>query len=98
MKELSGFYGMGYMNELSKYSEFKRIQANYLYPMQPTVPHPDVFWCRLNGMGTPKNTPKKILATLFPYIFHGKIKLSIFYEYFKTKIFSRDTNILPQTH
>ena len=49
--------------------------------MQLTVPHPDVIWYRLNGMGAQKNAPKKILVTLFPYIFHVKIKVSIVYEY-----------------
>ena len=38
------------------------------------VPHPDVFWYRLNGMGGQKNAPKKVLVTLFPYIFHVKPK------------------------
>ena len=41
--------------------------------------------------------PKKFV-TLFPDIFHVKAKWSIVYEYLKTKIFSRDTNILPQMH
>ena len=38
------------------------------------VPHPDVFWYRLNGMGDQKNAPKKVLVTLFPYTFHVKPK------------------------
>ena len=38
------------------------------------VPHPDVFWYHLNGMGAQKNTPKKVLLTLIPYIFHLKTK------------------------
>ena len=42
--------------------------------------------------------PKKVLVTLFPYIFHIKTKWNIVYKYLKTKIFSRDTNILPQMH
>ena len=29
------------------------------------VPHPDVFWCHLNGIGTQKNTLKKVI---FPYM------------------------------
>ena len=58
--------------------------------------HPDVFWYRLNGMDAQKNAPKKFRVTLFPYIFHVKTKLNIVYEYLKTKIFSRDTNFLPQ--
>ena len=63
-----------------------------------SVPHPDVFWYRLNGMGAQKNDPKEVLVKIFPYIFHVKSKWNIFYEYLKTKIFSRDTNILPQMH
>ena len=31
----------------------------------------------LNGMGTKKNVPKKVLATLFAHIFHVKTKLNI---------------------
>ena len=54
-----------------------------------TVSHPDVFWYRLNGMGAQKNTPKKVLATLFPFVFHVKTKLNIVYGDLKTKIFSR---------
>ena len=42
--------------------------------------------------------PKKVLVTLFPYIFHVKPKWNIVYEYLKTKIFSRDSNILAQMH
>ena len=38
------------------------------------VPHPDVFYYHLNSMGAPKNVPKKVLATLLPYIFHVKTK------------------------
>ena len=45
-----------------------------------------------------KNSPKKVLVTLFPYIFHVKTKWNIVYEYLKTKISSRDTNIFPQMH
>ena len=62
------------------------------------MPHPDVFWYHLNGMGAQRNTPKKLLVTLFPYIFHVKTKLNIVYKNLKTKIFSRDTNLLPQMH
>ena len=60
------------------------------------VQHPDVFWYRVNGMDALKNAPKKVLVTLFPYIFHVKTNSNIVHEYLKTKIFSRDTNILPQ--
>ena len=70
----------------------------YLKDQLYAVPHPDVFWYRLNGMGARKNTPEKVLAKLFPYTFHVKIKLNIVYENLKRKIFSRDTNILPQMH
>ena len=38
------------------------------------VPHPDVFWYRLNGMGAEKNAPKKGLVTFFSYIFHVKTR------------------------
>ena len=49
-------------------------------------------------MGAQKNAPQKVLVTLFPYIFHVKPQWNIVYEYLKTKIFSRDSNILPQMH
>ena len=39
-----------------------------------SVLYPDVFWYRLNGMSAQNNAPKKVLATLFPYIFHVKTK------------------------
>ena len=39
-----------------------------------SVLHPDVFWYRLNGMGTQKNALKNFLVTLFPYIFNIKTK------------------------
>ena len=45
-----------------------------------------------------KKMPKKFLLILFLYIFHVKTKWNIVYEYLKAKIFSRDTNILPQMH
>ena len=63
-----------------------------------TMLHPDVFWYHLNGMGTQKNVPKKVLVILFPYTFHVKTKWNIVYKYLKTKIFSRDTNILLQMY
>ena len=47
--------------------------------------------------GCPKKMPKKVLVTLFPYMFYVKTKLNIVYKNL-TKIFSRDTNILPQMH
>ena len=42
--------------------------------------------------------PKKVLVTLFPYIFHIKTKLNTVYKNLKTKIISRDTNIPPSMH
>ena len=63
-----------------------------------TVPHPDIFWYHLNGMGTQKNAPKNVLVTHYSYIFHLKTKLSKVCKHLKTKIFSRDTYILPQMH
>ena len=46
----------------------------------------------------PKKCTQKVLVTLFLYIFDVKTKWNIFYEHLNTKIFSRDTNILPQMH
>ena len=44
----------------------------------------------------PKNAPKKVLVILiYPYIFHTKTTWNVVYKYLKTKIFSRDTNVLP---
>ena len=40
--------------------------------------------------------PKKILVTIFPYTFHIKSKWIRVYEYLKTNIVSKGTNILPQ--
>ena len=62
------------------------------------MPHPDVFWYGLDGMAAQKYAPKRVFVTLFPYIFHIKSKSNIVYEYLKTKILSRDTNILSQMH
>ena len=62
------------------------------------MPHPGVFWYRLNGMGTQINTPERVFTTPFPYIFHVKTKWNIVYKYLKTKTISRKTNILPQMH
>ena len=42
--------------------------------LMASVPHADVFWYCLNGMGAQKNAPKKVLVTLFSYIFHIKTK------------------------
>ena len=56
------------------------------------------FRYHLNHMGTQKNAPKKVLVTLFLYLFHVKTKQNIVYKYLKTEIFSIDANILPQMH
>ena len=48
--------------------------------------------------GRPKKCTQKVLVTLFRYIFHLKTKLNIVYKHLKTKIFTRDTNILPKMH
>ena len=40
--------------------------------------------------------PQKMTFSI--YIFHVKPKWNIVYEYLKTKIFSRDSNILSQMH
>ena len=45
-----------------------------------------------------ENVPKKVLVIFFLYIFHVKAKWNIVYQYLKAKIFSRDTNIIPQMH
>ena len=61
------------------------------------MPHRDVFWYRLNGMGTQKKMRPKSYFNFFPYIFHVKAKRNIVYEYFKKNL-SRDTNIISQMH
>ena len=48
--------------------------------------------------GRPNKCAQKVPVILFPCIFHMKTKWNIVYKYLKTKIFSRDTNILPQMH
>ena len=45
-----------------------------------------------------KYAQKNSCNTFSIYIFHVKTKWNIIYEYLKTKIFSRDTTILPQIH
>ena len=50
------------------------IQSHEDEPFLSPVLYLDVFWYRLNSMGAQKNALKKVLATLFPYIFHVKIK------------------------
>ena len=63
------------------------------------VMHLDVFCYLLNCMDAQKKCAQtKILVSFFPYIFHIKTKRNIVYNYFKTEIFSRDTNILLQMH
>ena len=62
---------------------------------------PQIMQCRIQmyfGIVWMVYAPKKILVTLFPYLFHVKPKWNIIYEYLKRKIFSRDSNILPQIH
>ena len=44
--------------------------------------------------GHPKKKRPKSSCNLYLYIFHVKTKWNIVYKYLKTKIFSRDTNIL----
>ena len=75
--------------EMTKILKEKSIQL---------ILHPEVFWYGLNGMGAQKSALKKVLVTLFPYIFHVKTKRNIVNNYLKTNFFSRDTNILPQMH
>ena len=61
----------------------------------------DLIWCRIQmyfGAVWVVWGVKKVLATLFPNIFHIKTKWKVVYVYFKTKIFSRYANILPQMH
>ena len=49
--------------------------------------------------GCPKKCVQKSSCSTFSiYIYHIKTKWNIVYEYLKTKIFSGDTNILPQMH
>ena len=48
--------------------------------------------------GRPKKKRPESSCNLYLYIFHVKTKWNIVYEYLKTKIFSRDANILPQMH
>ena len=48
--------------------------------------------------GCPIKCTQKVWVAFFLYIFQVKNKWNTVYEYIKTKIFSRDTNILPQTH
>ena len=44
------------------------------------VAHPNAFSYYLNGKGTQKNAPKKVLVTFFPYIFQIKTKLNVVYK------------------
>ena len=50
------------------------VRHRYSKMQDFSVPHSDVVWYDLNGMGAPKNAPKKVLETLFPYIFYTKTK------------------------
>ena len=60
--------------------------------------HPDVFSYHLNSKGTQKNVPKIVLGILSPHIIHVKTTWNIVYKFLKMKVFSKDTNILPQIH
>ena len=72
---------------------FNQSNPYKIWPSQIyAMPHPDVFWYRVNGMGAQKSS----CNTFSIYIFHVKPKWNIAYEYLKTKVFSRDSNILPQ--
>ena len=81
---------MHYLREIQKHQKYIN-HMTHLFRGNP-VPHPDVFWYRLNGIGGQK------ILILFPHIFYVKPKLNIVYEYLKTKTFSREANILPQMH
>ena len=62
-------------------------------------------WCRIQmyfgivwTVWASKKCTQKVFVTLFSYLFYPKTKWNIVYENLKTKIFSRDTNIIPQKH
>ena len=61
----------------------------------------DLIWCGIQmyfGTVLVVWGVKKVLATLFPNIFHIKTKWKVVHDYLKTNTFSRYTNILPQMH
>ena len=63
-----------------------------------TVPHPDTFWYRLNGMGTQKNEPKNFFLNIFsPRIFPCKVnwrRLPVSIKHTRT---SSKKTIFPKT-
>ena len=46
----------------------RTMRTRFLKKYANSVPHPDVFSCRLNGMGAQKNAPQKVLVTFSIYI------------------------------
>ena len=46
----------------------KELQEKEAQKRLKSVPHLDVFWYRLDGMGAKKKVPKKVIVSLFPYI------------------------------
>ena len=49
-----------------------RVSALSYTSNTKTVLHADIFWYHFSGMGTQENVPKKVLVTVFPYMFHVK--------------------------
>ena len=47
---------------------FKVSKVSFLWSNSYSLLHPDVFWYRLNGVGTQKNVPKKVFDTFSIYI------------------------------
>ena len=90
------FFTLSFFHLIS--NELNRVNSNWFMKIVAllqdlilcsiSMPHRDIFWYHLNGMGA-----QKFLATFFPYTFHVN---KIVYEYLKTKIFSGYTNIVPQ--
>ena len=74
--------------QMLKQKEVKITHTKISFP----VPHLDVFWYCLNGMGTQKMHPKRFLSLFFPYICHVKTKSNIVYEYLKQSFF-KETQI-----
>ena len=60
----------GHKKVNSAQKELGSVATFFLIVLILSVPYPDVFWYRLNGMGA----QKKVLVTLFQYIFHLKTK------------------------
>ena len=79
--------------------DIKTAQINPWYILHTYIQYPIQMYFGTIWTGwVPKNCAEKVLVTLVSYIFHVKTKWKIVYEYLKTKIFSRDTNILPQMY